>query len=155
MNGYLVYLDLPPVPEELIESVDTIINSLPKPTNTLVPSNFTYFETRHVSNTLLEWSHQTFKDKVQGIKYQIIKPNIPIHKDIGRTVAFNYVIQTGGENSATCFFDDNKKLLFKEIVPANHWHRIRTDMYHTVAGINSLRIAISVVLKDYTWNDSI
>ena len=150
MNDYLVYLDLPTIPEELLESIEEIINKPPKE-HTNVPAHFTYFETRPVNPRLTEWMNDIFKTSI-GAQYQIVKPNITIHKDIGRNVAFNYLLKTGGD-AHTCFFDDDKHLLHMEKIPVNRWHRIRTDVYHNVIGVTSDRVSVSMMLSDYKWND--
>ena len=149
MNDYMVYLDLPQIPEHLIEPIDIIISKPPKP-DSMVSANFAPFQTRLVSKELVEWVQDIFEMKCYT-QYQIIRAGIPIHKDIGRTVAFNYILQTGGNNAHTCIYTENKKIMEK-IEPVK-WHRLKTDVYHNVTGLTTDRVAISVDIFDYKWND--
>ena len=147
LNDFLIYTNLPAVPEELISSIESIIST--KPAETVLTSS-KYFETRNVSSYLHDWANDVFKRKL-FVKYQIVKPNIPIHKDVGRKVAFNYLIELGGSDAKTCFFDDSKKLLYAEKIPLKTWHQMRTDVYHTVIGIKTTRLAISVSPLNAEW----
>ena len=153
MNDYLVYLNLPQIPIELIEPIDVIINKPPKPGSN-VPADFVPFQTRLVSNELFEWVQDMFRLKCYT-QYQVIRKGIPIHKDIDRNVAFNYLLQTGGQKVLTTIHDENKKLIAYEQVKPMNWHRLKTDVYHSVIGLTDVRVSISVEIKEYKWNDDI
>jgi len=151
MNNYLVYIDVPPVPEVLLEPIDTIINMPPKPTSN-VSTDYTFFQTRLVSAELNEWVQDTFKTNCHT-QYQLVREGIDIHRDKGRNVAFNYLLDTGGENALTCVYNDDYHLMFIEHVPERRWHRLKTDVLHNVRGIQTIRVALSVELLDYKWGD--
>lgn len=153
MNDYLVYLDLPKIPEHLIEPIDIIINKPPKPGSN-IPADFAPFQTRLVSKELFEWVQDMFKLKCYT-QYQIINRGIPIHKDIGRTVAFNYILETGGPKVLTTIHGDTKKMIGYEEIKPYVWHRLKTDEFHSVIGMTSSRVSISVEIKEYKWNDVI
>lgn len=153
MNDYLVYLDLPEIPEHLIEPIDVIINKPPKP-DSKIPTDFAPFQTRLVSKELFEWVQDMFKIKCYT-QYQIIKRGLPTHKDVRRTVAFNYILETGGPNVLTTIYDDTKKMIDYEEIKPHIWHRLKTDVFHNVTGITSSRVSISVEIKEYKWNDAI
>ena len=115
MSNYLVYIDnIPLVPEHLLEPIDVIVNKPPKPYSN-VSSSYHFFQTRLVSDELQQWVRDTFKTDCYA-QYQIIREGIHIHRDIGRNVAFNYLLDTGGTNSKTCFYNDNQQLIFSEII---------------------------------------
>lgn len=139
---YIDYINLPTIPEDLLESCEDIIN---KPrVNSIVKQDF--FQVRTVSNKLQDWleNNLSFKFVVQ---YQIIYNGIPIHKDEGdRKLAYNYLLAQGGNKVTTVIFDDDKKLLQSETLPLKTWHSIKTDMFHGVFGLqkNNPRISLSV-----------
>ena len=139
---YITYLDFPNIPEELLESIEDIIN---KPRyESVVTQNF--FQTRLVNKNLEDWLEKNLPCKFM-VRYQIIYPGLPIHKDMGnRKLAYNYLLSLGGNNVKTMIFDESKKLLQSETLPLKTWHSIKTDMYHGVFGIQSEtpRIALSV-----------
>lgn len=151
IDDYLVYLDLPPVPEDLLYPIQDIINMPPK-LGSKVPSSYHYFQTRTVSDKLFQWANDLFKVDCYT-QYQIVREGVHIHKDVGRDVAFNYILQSGGDAVSTNIYNEDKNLIYSEVIQSKRWHRLRTDMYHDVTGMVTDRIAISVELLHYRWND--
>ena len=139
---YIKFLPLPNLPDDLLESVEDIIN---KPrSNSIVKQD--YFQARPISNELQDWLEKNLPFKFIA-QYQIIYPGLTIHKDMGnRKLAYNYLLAQGGSNVKTMIFDDNKKLLQSETLPLRTWHSIKTDMFHGVFGImkDTPRISLSI-----------
>jgi hypothetical protein len=152
MKSFFNYVDLPNVPEYLLESIDSIINK-PNSEFSSVPKGYAYFHTKPISNELLVWIETVFDRKVHA-GYQIIKEGIHIHKDYGRLVAFNYLLQTGGSNVSTNIYDEDKNLIHSEIIMPKKWHCLKTDVFHDVRGMSTERIALSIALDDYIWGTS-
>jgi hypothetical protein len=72
---------------------------------------------------------------------------LPIHVDKGnRIIAYNYLLDTGGENVRTAVYDKKYKPLQIERLELKRWHRINTGMLHGVHGIepDKVRVAISI-----------
>ena len=153
IENYLVYLDLPPVPEELIYPIQDIINAPPIP-GIMIPESFYYFQVRAVSDKLTEWAQDVFKTNCYPL-YQIVREGLIIHKDITRNVAFNYILQPGGDKVSTNLYDEDQKLICSEIIQPKRWHRLKTDVYHNVTGMTTERVALSIDLQDYVWNDKL
>lgn len=140
--SYINYINLPTIPEDLLESVEDIIN---KPrTDSIVKQDF--FQARPISIELQDWLEKNLSfDFV--VQYQIIYNGIPIHKDEGnRKLAYNYLLAQGGNNVNTVIFDDDRKLLQSEVLPLKSWHSIKTGMYHGIFGLqkNNPRVSLSV-----------
>jgi hypothetical protein len=143
--NYIEYLDLPPVPENLIESITDIINKPPKASSNIA-SEYAFFKTRNVNDDLAIWLQSIFKNKIFA-QYQLVYDGLPIHIDKGnRITAYNYLLDTGGENVRTVIYNDKYKPLQSETLEVKRWHRINTGMLHGVHGIdpNKIRIAISI-----------
>jgi hypothetical protein len=72
-----------------------------------------------------------------------------VHIDYKRTVVYNYIIETGGENVTTNFYTDLKKTKKIEglCIEPLKWHRLKVFLPHEVEGITSKRIAITVWKK--------
>ena len=139
---YITYLDFPNIPDDLLESIEDILNK-PRCESIVIQD---YFQTRLVNKNLEDWLEKNLPCKFM-VRYQIIYPGLPIHKDMGnRKVAYNYLLAQGGTNVKTMIFDDTKKLLQSETLPLKTWHSIKTDMYHTVVGVkhNTPRVALSI-----------
>ena len=139
---YIKFLPLPNLPDDLLESVEDIIN---KPrSNSIVKQD--YFQARPISNELQDWLEKNLPFKFIA-QYQIIYPGLTIHKDMGnRKLAYNYLLAQGGSNVKTMIFDDSKKLLQSETLPLRTWHSIKTDMFHGVFGLykDTPRISLSI-----------
>jgi hypothetical protein len=143
--NYIEYIDLPKVPEQLIESIQDIINRPPKDFSN-VSAEYTYFKTRYVNDDLKSWLQNIFNYEIYP-QYQLVYKGLPIHVDKGnRIVAYNYLLDTGGDNVRTAIYDDKYKLLQIEKLELRRWHRINTGMLHGVHGIQSdkVRVAISI-----------
>ena len=151
ISDYIVYLDLPPVPEELLYPIQDIINSPPKP-DSKIPASYHYFQTRLVSQPLFDWVHDLFKSDCYT-QYQIVREGVHIHKDVGRDVAFNYILQPGGDSVSTNLYDEDQNLIHSEIIQPKRWHRLKTDVYHNVTGMTTDRVAISTEIFDYKWGN--
>jgi hypothetical protein len=136
------YINLPNIPEELVDPIETIIDSTR--TNSVVEQDF--FQGRPINNKLQDWLEKNLSFNFVA-QYQIIYSGIPIHKDMGnRKLAYNYLLVLGGNNVKTVIFDDSKKILQSETLPLRTWHSIKTDMFHGVFGImkGTPRISLSI-----------
>lgn len=141
---YINYLNFPNIPEDLLESIEDIIN---KPRgNSIVTQD--YFQSRPISHKLQDWLEKNLSFEFVA-QYQVIYTGIPIHKDQGnRKLAYNYLLAQGGNNVKTVIFDDNKKILQTETLPIKTWHSIKTDMFHGVFGLHTNpRVSLSVTPK--------
>ena len=142
---YIEYLDLPSVPENLIESIQTIIDKPYKDASN-VASSYAYFKTKYVNNDLKDWLQSIFDFEIYP-QYQLVYNGLPIHIDKGnRVVAYNYLLDTGGDNVKTIIYDNSYKPLQIEKLELKRWHCINTGMLHGVHGIHpdKVRIAISI-----------
>jgi len=143
--NYIEYIDLPTIPEHLIEPLPEIINKSPK-NFSYVSSEYAYFKTRYVNDDLKSWLQPLFEFEIHP-QYQLVYDGLPIHVDRGnRIFAYNYLLDTGGNDVKTAIYDENHKLLQSEKLELKRWHRINTAMPHSVHGINpnKVRIAISI-----------
>lgn len=140
---YISYLDLPEVPKNLLEDAYTIINK-PNKKGSSVNQDYPYFKTKPVEAELHSWLQDIFSFKIYP-QYQLVYNGLPIHIDKGnRIIAYNYILDAGGDNVRTVIYDHRYIPLQIEKISANRWHSIATSMLHGVHGINSVRIAISI-----------
>jgi hypothetical protein len=108
-----------------------------------------YRQYNNYNSTLHEILQPLFQFDIKGrIFYQIVKKGISIHKDIGRKIIYNYILDQGGDNVYTKFYNEDKVTEeFSICIPANRWHTLDTSYYHNVIGIERPRIAISIYEK--------
>ena len=151
---YIKYLEYPPVPNELLPPVEQIINSkkmdIPHCGNVDPNDIFNSFSTRKVSTDLDQWIRDTFKCQYYA-NYQVLIGNNPIHVDLqhfpgARIIAFNYLLDQGGNNVITSVYDKEHTVLQSECIELHRWHMLRTSMPHNVMGVEPgrIRVALSV-----------
>jgi hypothetical protein len=73
------------------------------------------------------------------------KPNMGLHVDQNyQQFAINYIIDTGGENVTTCFYDKNKTLVTSHICEVGKWYLLEVANLHDVLGITRNRKMLSI-----------
>ena len=147
MNKYYEEVELPQVPEWFnIRSEQEFIDKGFTPCHPY-PEYQLYRQYKlDRMNELEEILQPHFQFDLRGrIFYQIVRDKIAIHKDTGRVEIFNYIFDAGGDNVYTHFLDEDKETeVFKVSIPERTWHKMDVSYYHTVTGITSERIALSV-----------
>lgn len=184
-------LDLPKIPEELLNWSD-----LPLKFFHIVPSTFKfnehitkehYYQGQKVLacrclyvNILWQSLQDWFSETVFGSKkdltiwYTTIKNNhkntngrMFMHIDTRRSAALQYVIDTGGDNVRTNFYQERGGPLFQETLTdleyddvdlidsvhmkKNCWYLFRTDVLHDVTELENTRRHISINLLDLDY----
>lgn len=134
------YLNLPPVPSEYINDVYYAIQHNP---NIFAKKFFTDYKIFDATQQLKDFTAKIF-DFEHVTRVQVLTYHIPIHRDINRDQAYNYIIETGGDNVLTCFYTNEFLVLDKINIKVNQWHRIDTQIYHSVENISTTRIALTV-----------
>ena len=77
-------------------------------------------------------------------------PRLPVHKDTNRHVAYNYIIDQGGDEVYTCFYDDDQNLIEKVNIETGRWHKLDVQTFHNVEGMTRPRIALTVYPPEET-----
>ena len=78
------------------------------------------------------------------VKYQIIRKELPIHIDFGvGKVKYNYIVETGGDNVITRWWDKTHKNILYEIkCPQKRWHKLRINIPHNITTPSNTRLTI-------------
>jgi hypothetical protein len=133
------FLDVPEIPEELILPLDEVLqleNIFGGATN-----NYTIHECQP---ELRDWLKSHFPDCTK-FRYQTLIDEIPVHKDRGRDIAINYILDTGGDDVKTVWYEEDWTTATHDMIfPAKKWHEIDVSIYHGVSGLTSRRWAITV-----------
>ena len=137
----IIYWELPAIPEHLIESPEMLVNTLsPHP------------HIRHTSPELKSWIQDVFVKPVVAFYFVFGKNfnnqlGVAPHKDrFSRKYAFNYVLTAGGNNVITTVYDDTLNITDQKIITEKTWHRLPTNNWHSVHGVNpnKYRIVLTV-----------
>lgn len=136
MNN-LVYYDYEQIPPVMVQNV---YNSLSNPN--LFPKKSNNYKAVRANQKLQEYVQDILPKKVI-VCCQIIKSDLEIHKDIIRSIAYNYIIDPGGFSVKTCFYDDSYTVLDCHCIDTNRWHSLDVSINHNVINIERPRIAIT------------
>jgi len=115
-----------------------------------VQDGFTAYKIKedyYLVKEILSFIPTEFHGYIKVIAVQTIDSrwNDYIHKD-PRDYAINFVLQQGGPNVTTSFYDDDKNLIRAEVIPKWQWHYFNTQVYHAVNNITDTRIGITISL---------
>jgi hypothetical protein len=149
---YIDFIDLPSVPEELLESITQIMT---KPTIVILsyegkPVSIESIQRKKVSDQLNEWLQSVCNFSVVS-QYLLLNSNSPIHRDPRiRPRAYNYLLDTGGSNVITTVYDNDQTILKSMVIPSKTWYCLETGRLHGVQGIEPgrWRIVLSINIKD-------
>jgi hypothetical protein len=137
----LRYLDLPEVPDELIVEVYKSLEGIDR-----FPYKNNQYKSFGATQPLVEFTQRLFNFE-HNTAVHIIKDHLIIHKDFFRTRAYNYIIDPGGDNVQTCFYDDNENLIESHCIEPYRWHEFDASINHNVINLTSPRIAITLFDK--------
>jgi hypothetical protein len=137
---YIQYINLPVIPED-------IVNSLPQSMNLYdlqCQGNYNWSDS--FNDKLNQWAQKNICNEMY-FAFQFITGDLPIHKDIGTQTKFVYIIETGGPNVITKFWDDDYNLLDEYCIEKNRWHILKADTNHSVEGIKNGNLRWSVTAR--------
>lgn len=151
------YLNLPCIPEELLDKPEYILNE-----NELFFNRIGYKAVK-VNNILYDWCienilfhfYNNFNIKKNVIQfnqkifcYQVIDSKIAPHIDDGRTFTINYILNSGNTNilPTTVFYNNlvEKKQIEEIKIEEKKWHYLKVDIPHSVTNIDSYRLSITM-----------
>ncbi len=137
---YIQYINLPPVPQE-------ILDDLPSELDRYQTQNFDNYHWTDTHNKKLnQWCQENICSDMY-FAFQIMTGDLPIHKDIGTKTKFVYVIETGGSNVYTKFWDDDSELLDEYLIEKHRWHILKADTNHSVTGIEPGKLRRSITAR--------
>lgn len=135
---------LPHIPQDMISSLTDIekrVNVFPDP---MAVETYASYE---IEQELQEWAQSQFDYPVVA-RYQVIKKNLPIHRDLGiKGTKYNFLITTGGNNVITKWWDDEKNpttVLYEMIAKPLVWYNLNIETPHEVINVTEPRISITI-----------
>lgn len=135
--------DLPAPPSELILALEEIEHLQDDSVGGMFgkPNNYRKYP---VNAELADWLQSAFPD-CDTFDYQIIRKGLRVHKDVARTECYNFLVDNGGPNSRTTWYQDDKETItHTEIIPSQVWHKLQVDVFHGVSDVDEVRIGITV-----------
>ena len=112
--------------------------------NVYTDKSYPYYKTFKGGKLINDFTKEHFKFN-HNSQIHIVYQGLPIHKDLMRENAFNYILDPGGDKVYTCFYEEDKKFIKeKYIIDSFRWHKIQTDVYHSVLNQSRPRIALTI-----------
>lgn len=147
---YLEYLNLPKIPDDLINNVFNTIAAGRKYTSQgrTEAEIYEHFSSIEANKDLKQFTESIFNfPHLTHIFF--LTDDLPIHVDNldVRKEAYNYVIQSG--DGCTNIHDTDKNIIESYKIKLHTWHRLDVSQYHSVSVPNPPRILITVTpIKD-------
>jgi len=135
---FIKYLDIPP-PSTYLK-----LEEVKKLENKFVYKDEEHFYSIHRCEPKLKAELLKIYPNANSFNYQVIGDELPIHKDINRIRAFNFIIEPGGINVETVWYDDDYNEIHRECIESNRWHQLNVNVLHTVKGITNKRYSITI-----------
>jgi len=66
---------------------------------------------------------------------QVIKKNLPIHRDYGSNVKFNYLVQAGNTGVETVFYNDDMVENEAIVLEEHKWYILSVQELHNIRGL--------------------
>ena len=127
------FLDLPDPPIIDIESVKLKKNDW--------EGNKEIYGLYNCENELTDFLKSLFPECTR-FRYQTLKDGVPRHIDVGRSVCYNYILQAGGSNVETVWWNDNKEI-YRTCIPEKKWHKLDVSIEHSIENIETERVSIT------------
>lgn len=135
---YIRYLNLPLIPDAVINRIDRDYNRY---SSTFYHDKYVWSE--HNNHLVNRWCQENICNTMYW-GFQIMSGDVAKHRDAGTTAKLTYLIDTGGEDVHTIFYDDSGKILQDEVIKPNRWHILDVGHWHSVSGVEPGRHRFSV-----------
>lgn len=135
-------LNIPKIPEHLILPLEEILEL-----ENVFEGDSNNYTVHDVQKELKEYLQPLFPN-YRKFRYQTMTGDIPVHVDNSRDFAINYIIDPGGDNVHTVWYEEDRITPTQDAkFPAQQWHEIQVNLYHNVTGITGRRYGITIANK--------
>ena len=144
-------VDIPSIPPELIltieqaQMLDPVI--LYKEDGSVYQVD--WYRVYTCDQALTDWVIENFPVEVDLVEYVVSDRAIVMHTDLGRDQAYNYLLDAGGTNIITEFYNSDQTQMIDNIeYQTNKWYVLNVGLPHKVSGPQTApRFLISVTPK--------
>jgi hypothetical protein len=136
---YYRYVNLPQIPQSVIDQVNFNFDEYGEEKDKGI---YTWSDSFNAS--VNEWCQKNICAEMYW-GFQIIRGDLGLHKDNVTLTKFCYLLDTGGNNVVTEFFEDDRTTLVDSVVLKPHqWHILKVDSFHSVRGVDPGRTRFSI-----------
>lgn len=139
---YYRYVNLPQLPQSIVDQINFNFDDYERKSGRGV-----YTWTDSFNESVNEWCQKNICAEMYW-GFQIIRGDLGIHKDVGTLTKFCYLLDTGGDNVITEFFEDDKITVVDSVnLEPHRWHILKVDTFHGIRGVDPGRIRFSITGK--------
>jgi len=139
---YVQYLNLPLIPQYLIAHIDRTPEIHKQAPSSQVHGP--YIWSSHGTDAINQWCQKNICADMY-FACQIMTNDLVTHKDIGTKIKLTYLVDSGGDNVSTNFYDDDQTTqLASYVIAPNQWHILKADTYHQVSNIQPGQVRFSI-----------
>jgi hypothetical protein len=141
------YLNFPQVPTNLTDELSRDLADYSPSNHDWIfpganPENYYYKWTDQYNEKINQWCKEHISNDMWWA-FQILT-NVPVHKDTGTIVKLSYLIDTGGDNVVTNFYEkDQTTVKHSYVIEPARWHILKVDEYHSVSNVTGQRFSIT------------
>lgn len=136
------YPEIPALPKDLQDDILSITQG----EGSLIFESYDNFLLYPLNQRLKDWAWEHFP-KANAQKIQKLKNSVIAHIDMDRKLAYNFLIDAGGTDVHTKFFDsldNDAKVVEDHVLETGIWHSLTVDVPHSVENITGTRISFSL-----------
>lgn len=131
---YYRYINLPPIPDSVVSTIEMDFGKYEKKDQGNHGDSYKWSDS--FNTEINRWCQENICNEMWWA-FQFIKDDLGIHKDIVTKYKFVYLLDTGGNNVITEWFDDDKTTVVDSVVlEPQRWHILKVDTWHSVRGID-------------------
>ena len=136
------YIDLPKLPDAILSQINFNFDQYDKKDAGRHGDIYTWSDS--FNQSVNQWCQQNICSSMWW-GFQIIRGDLPAHKDNGTLAKFVYLIDDGGPTVVTEWWDDKKSKVIDSVILETHrWHILKVDNIHSVRGIVPGRVRFSI-----------
>lgn len=138
---YIQYLNFPRIPQEMLDKLCIDPNSYQR-----TISYESYQWSDEFNQEIDAWGKKNICENMY-FAFQMMYADVPLHRDDGTLTKLNYVVNSGGSNVVTEFYNDNNELLDSYCIEPHRWHIFKADTLHCVKNIQPGQVRFSITAR--------
>jgi len=145
-DKFFEYVDIPHPPKEFILQIEEIKKMPNKNTNLS-----SFYGSCVAPKKLQQWVNKFIPNNTE-VRYHWMTNDLHVHVDYVRIECWNYILDLGGSNTYTCFYDNNFNVKEKHFIKPKQWHWLSVGNLHKACNLENIRYGITVSGKRGTRN---
>lgn len=143
INMFIKKIFLPRLPDNMIAEV---YHSIESNLDKVWTGDLDMYSWIPANDAIQEWCKKNISpDLYWGV--QVIDNNLPMHKDHGTEIKFNYIIDRGSINAKTNYYDNQGVLLDSYVMDEHTWYILNVTINHSVTDIMPGRRRVSITSR--------